>query len=149
VAFRSETLKRFKLFPLRSEAVYPPRLERRTHSAALYECRSGRGCFSRFAPHRFRARLLFPAPGLTGLYREPRKVDVRLPGKGKSNSHGARPVHLIITMIKWVRTSRLSIKNSLSGRRRRRSETPCTASSRASRARSPLVLKLTEVPLLL
>jgi len=29
-------------------------------------------------------------------------------------SHGARPVHLIITMIKWFRTSRLSIKNSLS-----------------------------------
>ena len=24
--------------------------------------------------------------------------------------HGARPVHLIITMIKWIRTSRLSIK---------------------------------------
>ena len=43
-----------------------------------------------------------------------RKVDVRLPGKGKSNSHGARPVHLIITMIKWIRTSRLSIKKSLS-----------------------------------
>jgi len=40
-----------------------------------------------------------------------RKVDVRLPGKGNSNSHGARPVHLIITMIKWIRTSRLSIKN--------------------------------------
>ena len=38
------------------------------------------------------------------------KVDVRLPGKGNSNSHGARPVHLIITMIKWIRTSRLSIK---------------------------------------
>jgi len=33
-------------------------------------------------------------------------------GKGNSNSHGARPVHLIITMIKWIRTSRLSIKNS-------------------------------------
>ena len=33
-----------------------------------------------------------------------RKVDVRLPGKGNSNSHGARPVHLIITMIKWIRT---------------------------------------------
>ena len=30
------------------------------------------------------------------------------------NSHGARPVHLIITMIKSIRTSRLSIKNSLS-----------------------------------
>ena len=38
-----------------------------------------------------------------------RKVDARLPGKGNSNSHGARPVHLIITMIKWIRTSRLSI----------------------------------------
>jgi len=31
-----------------------------------------------------------------------------------SNSHGARPVHLIITMIKWIRTRRLSIKKSLS-----------------------------------
>ena len=37
------------------------------------------------------------------------------PGKGHSNSHGARPVHLIITMIKWIRTSRLSINSSLSG----------------------------------
>ena len=44
-----------------------------------------------------------------------RKVDVRLPGKGNSNSRGARPVHLIITMIKWFQTSRLSIKNSLTG----------------------------------
>jgi len=43
----------------------------------------------------------------------PGKVDVRLPGKGDSNSHGARPVHLIITMVKWIRTSRLSIKKSL------------------------------------
>ena len=42
------------------------------------------------------------------------KVDVRLPGKRNSNSHGARPIHLITTMIKGVRTSRLSIKNSLS-----------------------------------
>ena len=46
-----------------------------------------------------------------------KKVDIRLPGKGNSNSHGARPVHLIITMIKWIRTSRLSIKNSLSPRK--------------------------------
>ena len=45
---------------------------------------------------------------------DPRKVDVRLTGNGNSNSHGARPVHLIITMIKWTRTSRLLIKNSLS-----------------------------------
>jgi len=44
----------------------------------------------------------------------PMQVDVRLPGKGNSNPHGARPVHQIISMIKWIRTSRLSIKNSLS-----------------------------------
>ena len=42
----------------------------------------------------------------------PNSLDVRLPGKGNPNSHGARSVHLIITMIKWIRTSRLSIKNS-------------------------------------
>ena len=41
------------------------------------------------------------------------KVDVRLPGKENSNSHGARPIHLIITMIKWIRTSRSSKKLSL------------------------------------
>ena len=45
----------------------------------------------------------------------PRKVNVRLPEKGNLNSHGARPVHLIITMIKWIWTSRLSIKKSLFG----------------------------------
>ena len=44
-----------------------------------------------------------------------RNVDVRLPGKGNSKCHGARPVHLIITMIKWIRTSTLSINKSLSG----------------------------------
>ena len=38
-------------------------------------------------------------------------------GSENSNSHGARPVHLIITMIKWIWTSRLSIKNSLWGHR--------------------------------
>ena len=41
-------------------------------------------------------------------------VDVRLSGKGNLNSYGARPVHLIITMIKWIRTSRKSMQNSLS-----------------------------------
>ena len=40
-----------------------------------------------------------------------RKVDIRLPRKGDSNSHGARPVH---QKHRWIRTSRLSIKNSLS-----------------------------------
>ena len=39
-----------------------------------------------------------------------RKVDVRLPAKGNSISHDARPVHQIITMMKWIRTSRSSIK---------------------------------------
>ena len=55
-----------------------------------------------------------------------RKVDEGLPGKENFNSHGetpnthgARPVHLIITMIKWIWTSRLSIKNSLSSRIRK------------------------------
>ena len=40
-----------------------------------------------------------------------RKVDIRLPEKEDSNSHGARPVH---QKHRWNRTSRLSIKNSLS-----------------------------------
>ena len=39
---------------------------------------------------------------------------VRLPVKDDSNSHGARPVHQIISMIKWIRTSKLSIHDSLS-----------------------------------
>jgi len=30
--------------------------------------------------------------------RQARKVDARLPGKGSLNPHGARPVHLIITV---------------------------------------------------
>ena len=42
-----------------------------------------------------------------------RKVDTRLPGKENSNSHGARPVHQIISSMKWSGTSRLSIKDSL------------------------------------
>ena len=49
-----------------------------------------------------------PVDGMAALVMEkvrspPRKVDVMLPGKWNSNSHGARPVHLIITMIKWTR----------------------------------------------
>ena len=43
-----------------------------------------------------------------------RKVDVRFPGKRNLSSLGARPVHQTITMIKWIRTSRLSVKKSLS-----------------------------------
>ena len=43
-----------------------------------------------------------------------RKADVRLPGNGNPNSYDARPVHRIISMMEWIRTSRLSIKDSLS-----------------------------------
>ena len=43
-----------------------------------------------------------------------RKADIRLARKGDLNSRDARPVHLIISMIKWIRTSGSSIKNSLS-----------------------------------
>ena len=42
------------------------------------------------------------------------KLDVRLPRDKNSNSHDARPVHLIITTVKWIRTIRLSMKEFLS-----------------------------------
>ena len=42
------------------------------------------------------------------------KIDARLPGKENSNSHGATPVRQIISLMKWIRTSMLSINNSLS-----------------------------------
>ena len=42
-----------------------------------------------------------------------RKVGIWLPGRGSSNSHGARSVHQVITTMKWIRIKRLSIKNSL------------------------------------
>ena len=32
-----------------------------------------------------------------------RNVDMRLPGRGNSTPHGARPVYQIITVIKWIR----------------------------------------------
>ena len=54
-----------------------------------------------------------PTPG-SNKRKGMRKVDIRLPGKGNSNSHGARPVLLIITMINWIRIRKLSIKTSLS-----------------------------------
>ena len=42
-----------------------------------------------------------------------RKVDMRLHGKGDSDFHGARLVHQIMSMIRWIRTRRFSIKKSL------------------------------------
>ena len=35
--------------------------------------------------------------------RVPVKVYIRLPGKGNAHSHGARPVHQLISIIKWIR----------------------------------------------
>jgi hypothetical protein len=43
------------------------------------------------------------------------KVYTRLPGIENSNSHGARPVCQIISMIKWIQNSRLLMKYCLSG----------------------------------
>ena len=43
-----------------------------------------------------------------------RKEDIRLPGKGNPKFHGARPVYSNHLDDKWIRTSRLAIKNSLS-----------------------------------
>jgi len=65
----------------------------------------------------------------------PRKVDVRLPGKGNSNSRGARPDHLIITMIQWIRTSSLSISVAFVVVRR----PPCPA-PRGSRSDSAFLI---------
>ena len=53
-----------------------------------------------------------PDQGLKGVENDDvcqytRKVEVRLPAKGNSKYHGARPVHLIITIIKLNRTSEL------------------------------------------
>jgi len=67
-----------------------------------------------------RFRSSFPQLSMAGMleptqaFSSTRKADVTLPGKGNSNSHGERTIHLIITMIRWNRTSRLSIKNYLS-----------------------------------
>ena len=43
-----------------------------------------------------------------------RMVDIRLPEKREFKLHGASPVHQIISVIKWIQTSRLSVYNSLS-----------------------------------
>ena len=81
-----------------------------------------------------------------------RQVDVRLPGKGNSNSHGARPVHQIISMIKWIRTSRLSIKNSVSGGRwseaQQTSATPAAVERAIAQAQASGTLNLTSRNLL-
>ena len=77
----------------------------------------------RLAPASWRSavragRLPATAPARSRPRLSMRKVDIRLPGKGDSNSHGARPVHQIISMTKWIRTCRLSLHNFLCPRLR-------------------------------
>jgi len=67
------------------------------------------------------------APGIGPRWCKPARQK-RLQGLRRRNCHGARPAHLIITMIKWIRTSRLSIS-----RRRSRARAP-----RPSRCASPV-----------
>ena len=57
-------------------------------------------------------RGVYPSPPSPAGFRVESSGPIWLPGKGNSNSHGARPDHQIILMIKWIRTSGLSIKNS-------------------------------------
>jgi len=80
-------------------------LTRGSHSAGL---RGGRARADRISVAEFRVQ------GEKSRGLAAREVDIRLPGKENSSSHGARPVRQIISMIKWTRVSRLSIKNCLS-----------------------------------
>ena len=80
----------------------------------------------------------FSTPKMNGVVCVAHSVDARPGIKRNLNSHGARPVHLIIAMIKWIRTSRLSLKNSFSqsARRKRERKKSTSAQHRAS-ARFP------------
>jgi len=98
LAFRQKYFQTFKRFNIRSEPVGAHRPPRTTGS------RPCRGRPTRCL--RSRARGTWPSSR-----RPTTRTSAR--GKGNSNSHGARPVHLITTMIKWFRTSRLSTKNYL------------------------------------
>ena len=85
------------------------------HGAASPEKGSVQKSLCRTWAKRWRARRDLSLAAETSAYTlSTSKVDTRLPGKGNSNSHGARLAHLIITMMNWIRTSRLSITNSLS-----------------------------------
>ena len=65
--------------------------------------------------HSAQSKPQIPKSECSRVYLETKKVDIRPHGKGNLNSHGARPVDKITSMIKWIRTSRLSMKKSLSG----------------------------------
>ena len=65
-----------------------------------------------FQVNHLKPSTLFPFRSAADHASEPSSMP-GLPGKGNSNSHCARTVHLIITTVQWNSTSRLSIKNSL------------------------------------
>ena len=78
-------------------------------------------------------RLLAAASVSTSIFVcKARKVETRLPGKNP-NSQGARPVHQTISMIKWIRTSRLPIKNSFSVYKDTRPASACNTQHRTLR----------------
>ena len=99
----------------RAPGLTGPHQERATHPESPH--RVARVRMSQVAALVIRTMFRWLQPGHTCTHvsrkvdiRLSRKVDIRLPGKGNSNSHGARPVH---QNHRWIRTSRLSIKNSL------------------------------------
>ena len=112
LAFGSKTLKHLEVLPLRSEAggarsvdqgheqrerQRESERERRGVGSEREERKRGGGREKRERESdegREREREAYVDQGLL------RRVDGRLPGKEDSNSHGARPVHLIIMMIK-------------------------------------------------
>jgi len=82
------------------EGAHPNTPKLSTHIPVKYLLEPGRACPLHLI-HRMNAYLFHPTPHplqLGSLVLLPRKVDVTLHRKGKSNSHGARPVHLIITI---------------------------------------------------
>jgi len=57
------------------------------------------------------------------------------PRPGNANSHGARPVHLIITMMKWIRTSTFLMTATRAGMKfAKRLRTPNSSTSTPRRA---------------
>ena len=55
--------------------------------------------------------------GLRATVRASDHIRIRTPDPDQESCpHGARPVHLIVTMVEWTRTSRMAMKNSPSSR---------------------------------
>ena len=99
-----------------SEKCVQERLTRGTVTGTMRTCRAARRCgCARCGAGAACSAISYQSLFLILVDRimllRPSKVDVRLPGKVNSIAYGARPVHLIITMIKRIWTSRLSTMN--------------------------------------